>query len=183
MNASTTEFFRSRRPVLAICGAMLAVGQVANADDQDRIQTLIHDTDLHGVEDIENGRYEAGIRKLSKRVDGRRQPNSTRVPALIDLCAAYTMTQQHEQAQEACDQAVESGWYSGHAYNNRGAYNISIGNYEAAIEDFELALEGRGADRVARSNLKQARAKLVAMQQRMDTGPVVASSDTPETVK
>jgi tetratricopeptide (TPR) repeat protein len=180
MNASTTKILRSRRPVLAICGAMLAIGQVAVADDEGRIQTLIHDKALYGAEDIENGQYEAGIEKLSKRADGGRQAHSTRVPALIDLCAAYTMTQQHEKAQEACDRAVESGWYSGHAYNNRGAYNISIGNYEAAIEDFELALEGRGADRVARSNLEHARTQLVAMQQRIDEVQVVATSDAPE---
>ena len=176
MKSSTQRARLSRRTVLTIAAAALAVAQVALAEES-RFQTVIHDKDLYGAEDIEEGRYEAGIEKLSKRVDGARQPHATRVPALIDLCAAYTMTQQHEKAQETCNQAVESGWYSGHAYNNRGAYNVSIGNYEAAIRDFQMAIEGRGAERAARSNLEQAQRQLVAQQKALEAARIVASSD------
>jgi tetratricopeptide (TPR) repeat protein len=180
MKSSTNRTRNCRQIALTIAAATLAIGQLALAENG-RFQTVIHDTDLYGAEDIENGRYEAGIEKLTKRVDGGRQPHSIRVPALIDLCAAYTMIRQHEKAKQACDQAVESGWYSGHAYNNRGAYNISIGNYEAAIRDFQLAIDGRGAERVARSNLEQAQRQLVAQQKALDAGSIVASSDA-ETV-
>ncbi|MFW2403683.1 MAG: hypothetical protein ACN4GT_02875, partial [Gammaproteobacteria bacterium] len=105
MKSSTNRTRRFRRTALTIAAATLGLGQLVLAGEA-RFQTVIHDKDLYGVEDIENGRYEAGIEKLSKRVYGGRQPHSTRVPALIDLCAAYTMTQQNEKAAETCDEAV-----------------------------------------------------------------------------
>jgi len=180
MNTSQTLIRFSRGPFLAICIAVMAFAQVGYAEDGKKFQALIHDKNLYGVEDVENGRYEVGIARLAKRVESSRGPYSTRVPALIDLCVAYTMTEQFDKARESCDRAVDSGWYSGHAYNNRGTYNIAIGDYEAAIRDFQSAIEGRGADDVARGNLEYAQERLVVQRELRDNVKFVARTVDPD---
>lgn len=162
-------------------GTMIAIAvfaatamQVANAEDDRKFQALLHETTVHGAEDVQEGRYDVGIERLSRRVENVRAPHTTRVPALIDLCVAYTMTGQFEKAAETCNEAVESGWYSGYAYNNRGTYNIAVGDYEAAIRDFQSAIDGRGADDIARANLEFAQERLVARQKAADEVTFVA---------
>jgi Flp pilus assembly protein TadD len=174
---SSTHARSGRQTALAILAASLVLGQAALADEtkpygKKQFQAVLHDADIYGVDDIEAGRYGIGIDRLSARTD--RQPHSTRVPALIDLCAAYTMVGELEKAEDACDAAVESGWYSGHAFNNRGTYHIATGNYEAAVRDFQAAVDGRGAERIARTNLEFAQERLVAQRQSAESIPVVA---------
>ena len=70
MKSSTQRARLSRRTVLTIAAAALAVAQVALAEES-RFQTVIHDKDLYGAEDIEEGRYEAGIEKLRELASGR----------------------------------------------------------------------------------------------------------------
>lgn len=174
MNTPQTQIRFSRGPLLAICMAIVSFAQTALAEDGKKFQALLHDKNVYGAEDVEEGRYELGIERLSKRVEGSRGPHKTRVPALIDLCVAYTMTEQFDKAQDTCNQAVDSGWYSGYAYNNRGTYNIAIGDYEAAIRDFQSAIDGNGADTIARANLEYAQERLVAMQKELEGVKFVA---------
>lgn len=173
MNASLNTI---RRTLLAACFGAMTLARPALAEDDRKFQSLLHETDLYGVEDVANGRYQRGIERLEKRVGGNSAPHKTRVPALIDLCAAYTMNKQFEQARQACDAAVDSGWYSGYAYNNRGTYNIAIGNYEAAVRDFQAAVDGRGAEDIARANLEYAQERLVAIRNSLDDKKFVASN-------
>jgi len=153
---------------------ILAITQPAQAQQDKKFQALLHDKNVYGAEDVENGRYERGIERLVKRAESGSGPHTARVPVLIDLCVAYTMTEQFEKAQDTCDEAVDSGWYSGYAYNNRGTYYIAIGDYEAAIRDFQSAIEGRGADDIARANLEYAQERLVAMQKELEDVEFVA---------
>ena len=171
---SSTHARGSRTSALTLFAASLVFGQASLADDTKRFQAVLHDAEVYGAEDIAAGRYGIGIERLSARTE--KQPHAKRVPALIDLCAAYTMVGELDNAEKACDAAVDSGWYSGHAYNNRGTYHIATGNYEAAVSDFQAAVDGRGADREARANLEFAQERLVAQQQRTDSNQVVAQN-------
>ena len=182
MNTSNLQFGTLRGYVLVTCACALTMASAA-ADEGRKFQTVLHESNVYGSDDVAEGRYEKGIERLSTRARSETTAHSLRVPALIDLCVAYTMTQQLEKAEETCNKAVDSGWYSGYAYNNRGAYNISIGNYEAAIRDFEAAIEGRGADRIARQNLELAQQRLLAMQEEIDKVHVVAQSTDTDTVE
>lgn len=175
MNRSNLQSKPVRVCMLAICASTLFAA-VAVAEEGRKFQTLLHDNGTYGSDDVAAGRYEQGIEKLSVPAESNRAPHSTRVPALIDLCAAYTVTRDLEKAKETCDKAVESGWYSGYAYNNRGAYNIAVGDYEAAIRDFQAAIEGRGADRVASANLQFAEERLVAQRESEESFRVIASN-------
>lgn len=176
MNSINSQSKHLRGPVLAICTSALMIPHAAAADESKVFQALLHETEVYGSEDIAEGRYDRGIERLSVRADNDRAPHSTRVPALIDLCAAYTMTRQFDKAEQACNEAVDSGWYSGHAYNNRGTYNIAVGDYEAAIRDFRAAIDERGADRIARQNLDYAEQRLIAMRESLDDVQVVAGN-------
>jgi Flp pilus assembly protein TadD len=173
MNRSNMKSKALRRCAFVICASTLFAA-VAVADEGKQFKALLHDKGTYGSDDVAAGRYEQGIEKLSMRANNDRTPHSTRVPALIDLCAAYTMTRDLDKARKTCDKAVDSGWYSGHAYNNRGAYNIAVGDYEAAIRDFQAAIEGRGADQVARTNLQFAEERLVAKRQAEEKVRVIA---------
>jgi tetratricopeptide (TPR) repeat protein len=176
MNPSQPYLSTIGRRLVATGVVALAACQFAYAEEDMQFQALLHDKDIYGAEDIADGRYELGIERLARRVDNTRGPFTTRVPALIDLCVAYTMTEQFDKAEQACDEAVDSGWYSGYAYNNRGTYNIAIGNYAAAVRDFQAAIDARGADDIARANLANAQERLLAQQQELDGVQFVARS-------
>lgn len=175
MNRSRLKSMALRRCAFVICASTLFAA-AAVAEEGKQFKALLHDKGTYGSDDVAAGRYAQGIEKLSVRANNDRTAHSMRVPALIDLCAAYTMTRDLEKAKEACDKAVDSGWYSGHAYNNRGALNIAVGNYEAAIRDFQAAIAGRGADQVARTNLRFAEERLVAKRAEEEKVRVIARS-------
>ena len=107
----------------------LAFGQAAVADDDAAFQTVMHARDFPGAIDIEQGRFERGIARLEARLANGRLSHSVRVPLQIDLCAAYTVNGQLDKAETVCNQAVDSGWYSGMALNNRGDPQIAKGNH------------------------------------------------------
>jgi Flp pilus assembly protein TadD len=147
---------------LAVCLAYLASGITFAGES---FEVMMHEDDVDGAREIENGQYAEGVERLLGRLGGENQPLSVRAPILIDLCAGYTLLGEFEQATRFCDQAIEIGWYSGIAYNNRGALNIAKGDYKNAVRDFQAAVDGRGSESLARRNLQRAEARLVAMQQ------------------
>ena len=126
-------------------------------------ELITHPAEIYGVDNIANGEVTKGVERLETRLGSDRQPQSKRAPVLIDLCVGYTMLKDFEQASQACDQAVEIGWYSGLAYNNRGVLKITQGDYEGAIRDFSSAIEKSGADRVAERNMEHAVERLAAI--------------------
>jgi tetratricopeptide (TPR) repeat protein len=160
MNEINDKSKHGRRLMLAFCAAALAMVQSVTTQAEDKFEMMVHETDLYGARDIETGDYDVGIERLLIRKGGPGQPLRVSSAVSIDLCVAYTMTEQMNKAKEACDEAVESGWYSGLAYNNRGAFHIASGNYEAAIRDFQSATEGNGADKIASRNLQRAQVQL-----------------------
>ena len=99
-----------------------------------------------GVAEIEQGRIDAGIRRLEKAWD---VPH-LKEPVSISLCAAYTLKRDFEQAEVFCDQAVRSnpliggswtGSNSDAAFNNRGVLRALQGDFEGAVSDFRQASE------------------------------------------
>lgn len=166
-------FGHVQRAMLAVL--FLALSNVSYGEE--KFEFILHDTDVRGASDVENGNLDAGIEKLQKHLGKGRQPHNVRVPILIDLCIAHTMRKEFDEATAYCDQAVETGWYQGLAYNTRGVLSIAMGDYEAAATNFELAIEGSGAEGIAKRNLKRAQREILA-RQTTPSGPVVASAST-----
>jgi tetratricopeptide (TPR) repeat protein len=89
---------------------------------------------------LNQGDYDGAIERLEKRLQtGASRDRDIR---LTNLCTAYVVTRELEKAHETCNQAVEAnGDYVGVAYNSRGVLHALIGDFIAALADFEQAEE------------------------------------------
>ena len=156
-----TDYLVQMFRYLAITTLFGFCAAVAHAEQA--FEMMTHPAEVYGVQNIVNGEVNKGVERLETRLGSDHQPQSVRAPVLIDLCVGYTMLKDFEKASEACNQAVDIGWYSGMAYNNRGVLKIAQGDYEAAIKDFSRAIEKSGADRIAGRNRDHAVERLAAI--------------------
>ena len=147
------------------------------ANSAEPIEVMLHEDDVVGAGDIESGDYSTGVERLMARLDRGVRSNTARTPIIIDLCAGYTMLGDFEAAEKFCDQAVERGWWTGLALNNRGALHVAKGEYESAIRDFQAAIDARGADSIARRNLDRIEAKVAAMRRPSDSAVAFVTLD------
>lgn len=173
---SASESLKTKdRLTLAAAAAATALALAATAHAGDEFEMMVHKDDVYGARAVEAGDFEKAIQRLERRLgDDGRQSNSIRSPVLIDLCVAYTMAGRVRDAETACDAAVETGWSSGLAYNNRGVLHVARGNYTAALQDFERAVEAHGADTLARRNLDRVRTVIARNSQQPDGTPQIA---------
>jgi hypothetical protein len=154
-----------RRVIHIFCFITIAFLFCVPAQASGPIEVMLHDNDVYGARDIEAGNYEKGVRHLLTRLGDESKAASVRTPVVIDLCAGYTMLKDFDAAMQYCDSAVNSGWSTGLALNNRGALHVAKGDYASAIRDFQAAIESRGADRIARRNLDRIVARVAEMLQ------------------
>ena len=84
--------------------------------------------DVNGVREIESGNWEQGIRK-SKAALARNSAISLRKPLLDNLCAANLAISNMEQANQYCNDAVNTGKASVISYNNRAVMLYVMGNF------------------------------------------------------
>ena len=89
-----------------------------------------------GIEEIEAGNIEAGIKVLEDQVEQIEPASSGDI--LATLCAAYIVNVSLDKAERACNKAVETD-PTETAYNNRGVYRAFTGDLSGAREDFERA--------------------------------------------
>lgn len=166
---------------LLTCVALTAVMAVMTRPTwAEPFEMMVHDDDVYGADKVESGDFDEAIRRLNKRLGGEGQSNSKRTPVLIDLCVAHTMVGDYETATQRCNEAVETGWYSGLARNNRAVLWITMGRYDEAVQEFEQAVESRGASALARRNLQRAQARLAAIQEQQRETRLAAASSQPE---
>ncbi len=86
-----------------------------------------------GAAEIEAGNLAAGIKVIKERL--HRDGSENRGAMLATLCAAYIINDSLHKAEHACNQAVETEPTAA-AYNNRGVFRASIGDYFGARVDF-----------------------------------------------
>lgn len=147
---------------LCVGVSCMLMGSIASAGDP--FELILHDEDVWGARAVESGDYDKGILRLERILKGA-VSHGTRAPVLIDLCVAYTMKKNFEMATKRCDAAIENGWSLGLAYNNRGVLNIAMGEYEAALADFEMAKGKRGAGALKRRNAMRTIDRLQAIEE------------------
>jgi len=87
-----------------------------------------------GVEKIDAGNIEAGIKVLEDQLDQIEPASSGDI--LATLCAAYIVNVSLHKAERACNKAVQTN-PTETAYNNRGVYRAFTGDITGAREDFE----------------------------------------------
>ena len=92
--------------------------------------------DVPGVEELEVGNVERGIKILEKQLDETGNDNKSEVWAT--LCASYIIAVALDKAEPACNKAVETGpTYA--ALNNRGVLRAYNGDFSGAHDDFDRA--------------------------------------------
>ena len=93
-------------------------------------------TEVPGTREIEAGDLEKGIRVSQFAFTSI--PYNRKPDILTNLCVAYILKRDAENATQYCDQAVERGG-GNTAYNNRGVLRALQGDYQKALEDFRHA--------------------------------------------
>lgn len=118
---------------------------------------------VHGSDEIAKGEYEQAIVRSLSAVD--RGGNKSRISAITNLCIAYTMTRQYEQATDYCDRAVDFGQYEWITLNNRAVLNYLKQDFQASVDDLNLAVAtGRADWRATTANLRHVEVQIAAMK-------------------
>ena len=119
-------------PALSIT-AILLIGNQSFADGS---YFRVVYADVPGVEELEAGNVEAGIKILREQLDQAEKGDTSDIWAT--LCAAHIITLSLDRAKRPCNKAVESGpTYA--ALNNRGVFRAYRGDFPGAREDFDRA--------------------------------------------
>ncbi len=134
--------------------AMLMIMPVSQASAMDvtagsQLMVKTSVVEVIGVREIEAGKFAHGIRK-SKAALAKNSAISLRKPLLDNLCAANLAISNMEQANQYCNDAVNTGKASVISYNNRAVMHYVMGNFEASLEDLdEASNHGRFQNMVA----------------------------------
>ncbi len=128
------------RTFAAILLMALITSGGAHASGTLQLKTSIED--VNGVRDIEAGKYPAGIRKLQALLN-KTSVAGNRRPLLTNLCVAYIATEQLNEAQRICDEAIHKGTSRASiiALNNRAVLHYLRGNVALAMADLQTARE------------------------------------------
>ena len=157
-----------RHPVKWLPGAallLLASASLAQEETSSAYRMAVIKDDAYGRM-LLSGDYETGIAKISSYNKKRAKT----FEAKNNLCVAYTLTRQFDEAAPACDEALTiSERYSRHgyspvsshgtrdlalAYSNRGVLRAVTGDFVGARQDFEFAATVDDDIDVATANLK-----------------------------
>ncbi len=127
---------KSRRiataPALIIAAALM----LGNPSFADVFPFRIAFENVPGVEEIEAGNMQAGIKVLEDQLEQIEPASSGDI--LATLCAAYIVNVSLYKAERVCNKAVEID-PTETAYNNRGVIRAFNGDFSGAREDFDRA--------------------------------------------
>jgi tetratricopeptide (TPR) repeat protein len=116
----------------------LSQASATNVASGSRLLVKTSVAEVIGVREIEEGKFEQGIRK-SKAGLAKTSIASLRKPLLDNLCVAYLAIEDMQQANEYCNAAVNTGKASVISYNNRAIMHYVLGNVDASLEDLDAA--------------------------------------------
>ena len=90
-----------------------------------------------GTREIEQGKIARAIEISKVRLPHASAQN--KVAFLTNLCVAYILTREFNEADDYCSQAVKRPNEQAVTYNNRGVLRAMQGDVEAAMQDFAKA--------------------------------------------
>ena len=122
-----------RRSALLLAWSVATILLPDNQGIADVLHFRVAFENVPGAQEIEAGNLKAGIRVLEDRLNDSEQDN--RGPLLATLCAAYIIDDAMRKAEHVCNKAVETN-ATASAYNNRGVFRASTGDYFGARMDF-----------------------------------------------
>lgn len=127
---STNTLFTALTAALILA----AFPAVSNADGWE-LRTSRHT--VPGTQEIESGRIDKAIQ--ISRVQLPHVSQQKKVAVLTNLCIAYILSNEFDQAEDYCDQATERSNEKTVSYNNRGVLKAAQGDFDSAMQDFAYA--------------------------------------------
>lgn len=188
MTTTNRNTAQSRAPIAAIVAAFLltALPTVSIADGWE-----LHTTSdaVPGTKEVESGKIAKAIRISEVHLSHASPEN--KVAVLTNLCIGYILSNDFGQAEKYCDQAVSRSNENTVSYSNRGVLNALQGDFSAAMQDFESAVnsdclgECSVATNVpadlprptARRNLERMESRILAAKDSEDSGQKTAQAD------
>lgn len=172
----STTLTRSALVLLAVLVVVVLHGKQGFADV---LHFRVAFENVPGAQEIEAGNLKAGIRVLENRLNDTTQGN--RGPLLATLCAAYIIDDAMRKAEQVCNEAVEIN-ETASAYNNRGVFRASTGDYFGARRDFARVTPRQ--PEIYLENLKKSNPPLIAADnfQLIDTLMIKHASTTREPI-
>ena len=125
-----------RNSATAWCLTIAATLMTGNLSWSDEFSYRTAFENIAGVEELEAGDIQAGIKILEDQLD--QSEKEIRGDILSTLCAAYVIDMSLVKAGHACNEAVEN-YGTEMGYNNRGVYRVFTGDWIGAREDFDRA--------------------------------------------
>lgn len=135
--ASTTKTRATKNmpfTTIAACMLLAALPSPANADGWELRTSL---DAVPGTIEIESGEIDKAIRISKIRLAHVSQQQ--KVAVLANLCIAYILNKDFDQAEDYCGKAVKQQNDRAVSYNNRGVLKALQGDLDGAVEDFTNA--------------------------------------------
>ena len=122
-----------------------------------KLRTTVED--VYGVQEIENGNYTDGIRKLNAQL-ARTSVMTKQAPLHTNLCVAHIATGNLKAAQPHCAKAVDQSGNKSIALNNLAVLNCLENKATLCVENFERSVAANKFNRFSSNNLTLANTRL-----------------------
>lgn len=149
MNLMKAMFKKAAIATVCLSAAFSATASQSSAIDNLQLKTSVED--VNGVREIETGDYQHGITRTLAALEKTTVP-ALRAPLLNNLCVAHIALGQSEEAEAACNEAVNAGSRNALAFNNRAILNYLRNDSKACVEDMEKAQALGRYNRVIQKN-------------------------------
>ena len=142
---------------------LLSIISATSFASTDSPYTMAVIKNTNGANEIKQGLYEQGIKQINKTLSS--QTEIDMVATQMNLCVAYASTEDFNNANSACDRAIElSSNYqksstqakrvAALALNNRAILKAKLKDYDGAVEDLILALDVKKSRTIKNNLLK-----------------------------
>ena len=138
MNHADQKLINTTRFFSAVAAALLLVALPSVSSAEAWELRTAPDT-VPGTREIESGQIEKALRISEIQLPHASQ--FKKVAVLTNLCIGYILSNDFEQAEDFCDQAVARRNDKAVSHNNRGILKMLQGDYSSAMQDFAIAVE------------------------------------------
>ncbi|WP_420933843.1 tetratricopeptide repeat protein [Alteromonas sp. A081] len=144
--------------ILTLAATLLfATTALAQTNNIYKLRTTLED--VYGVQEVENGNYSDGIRKLNAQL-ARTTVMTKQAPLHTNLCVAHIATGNLEAAQSHCEKAVNQSGNKSIALNNLAVLNCLQNKATLCVENFERSVAANKLNRFSSNNLTLASTRL-----------------------
>ena len=129
------------KSIFAATALLLPASLVAASGHGPAMQLKTSTEEVIGVREIEKGNYQDGIRKTQAALN-LTTVSSQRAPLVNNLCVAHIALDNLSDAEQFCNESVNSNKAKTIALSNRAVFHFLNGDFEASRNDLMNAAKG-----------------------------------------